>query len=335
MGACVKCAPTVDFMTDAENCGACGRSCEGSTCTAGRCDPVRVAAVDNPYAMGSGPGCVYYSTATQVFCLPPVDGGVPSVVFTPNAITMDMAPSSGGVFLAHTNGVTFVAGDAAVTLDGYKAQYGIVSDGVGTAWWTAQMTPELQTATLDAGSPTNLYTGAPGASGIARGQGALFWVNGTAGVVRTVPLDGGTPQIVASLTVTRPFSASYRAIVVGTHLVWSEPSSADAQSDGRLARLSLSGDGGAAVALATGLANPQMLATDGTYVYFTNAGTAPGFLNGSVQRIKADGSEAQPTTLWQGPLPYGIAVVGTHVYFARCAPASAMGGIYRIPVAGL
>src|SRR5262249_29247032 len=34
-----------DLATDAKNCGTCGVSCEGSTCVAGRCQPVKIIAM--------------------------------------------------------------------------------------------------------------------------------------------------------------------------------------------------------------------------------------------------------------------------------------------------
>lgn len=64
---CAQNPDCVDTATSAANCGACGKSCEGGTCTAGRCDPATVVdGLTSPKDFAVGPTKLAISFDTKI-----------------------------------------------------------------------------------------------------------------------------------------------------------------------------------------------------------------------------------------------------------------------------
>jgi len=144
-----------------------------------------------------------------------------------------------------------------------------------------------------------------------------FFTDGTT-LTWTVPATGLVEQCTAgSCAGTRHTVASgqkvpRRIVSDGTYLYWTNEGLANAA--GSLMKSFVDGCG--IVALATSLARPQALATDGVDVYFTATGTSPTFTDGAVLRCKIDGCGGLPVVLAAAQVePLGIALDATTVYF--------------------
>ncbi len=81
-----------DLMTDAKNCGRCGRDCgAGSACSAGLCAPVQLGMVSSPVtALVAGSTRVYWEASGVFGCLKSGCGGAPTTL-------VSQAAANGGI----------------------------------------------------------------------------------------------------------------------------------------------------------------------------------------------------------------------------------------------
>jgi hypothetical protein len=326
---CIDCDPMkIDFQTNAQHCGRCGHSCLGGACVAGMCQKQLLYAIDNPLAVAVDANYLYFSAVdSNVYILSSaVDGGAaPTVLVKTPVYASDIAPFAGGVGLAHYSGASLVYLDGGLkTIDGYFFQYGAAVSN-GYFWWTTSSPSSVKNAKLDGTNvQTQFVDPNPGAQGLVVEGTTAYWTDVGGQKIMRGDVDA-TPVVVAPIGLSRSVTGSYRIVRVGNDLIWTEPSSTNVAKDGRVMRAVGSVPDAAVTPVATGLGNPQYIAYDGTYVYWTNQGDT------SVSRIKGDGSEPMPKSIVTDAVaPLGIAVDTRFVYFSQAQSIPYGGGIYRV-----
>ncbi|MGE3673823.1 MAG: hypothetical protein AB7K71_29400, partial [Polyangiaceae bacterium] len=141
---------------------------------------------------------------------------------------------------------------------------------------------------------------------IALGPDIVFIEKATSGKVRIVSKSGGTPVDFATAQST-PSALAGDAL----NVYWGLEGSNEI-SDGTLSR---------------GAANPQGIALDSMFIYFTE------FAAGSIRRMPRDLSDSQPPVELIGSQtkPTAIATNATHVFWVN---RDSNGGVYGLPKAG-
>jgi hypothetical protein len=306
-GACV------DLTSDPNNCGACGRGCQGGTCNASQCsvvtlvtgqaDPHRIA-VDSSalYWIDTGEGTESTGAAVMKIAL---SGGTATPLFSPPS-----GRSFNGIALDATR--VFVTSPAIVV--------------VGTA--------DVDSIPKAGGSPTVLY----GASGAGFDPGdiasnaptgtatTLFFVDYDSKAVDSVSASGGTRTSLGTFTNLTDTVYDGTALYVGY--------------DGTISGSTYVGGGVTSINPTTdqkttvGSGTPLLMTTDATNVYFANVGTVTAL-------PKAGGPE---TTLATAVGPYAVAVDATDVYFtvrgAGFTPnvgwgnCAGLGSVHKVPKGG-
>ena len=101
----------------------------------------------------------------------------------------------------------------------------------------------------------------------------------------------------------------------GSHVYWADPAT------GSIGRATLNGDGDASEVEPEFLTiggSPRWVALDSTYAYWTDSGKNEADGEGTIGRVKLDGSEAtEPEFITGASQPQGIAVNGTNIYWAN------------------
>ena len=163
---------------------------------------------------------------------------------------------------------------------------------------------------IDMGSGTST-------NGIAVSGGELYV--GEAGQIARVAATGGTPSTFVQLANGSDFATSLS--VVAGYLYWTDLNLGVGASIGRVP---LSGNGPNA-SLIPGLTFPEGIASDGTYIYWTDDGTQ------TIGRAKLDGSQVNMTFISDPAGPAGLAVdarVDPTSTSISCTPATvAAGGV--------
>jgi hypothetical protein len=202
---------------------------------------------------------------------------------------------------------------------GYGANM-IAIDGTNV-YWTGNG-GIVAKAPLDGGLATNLVAfqdGITSCGAIAVADPTVYFAitqNGK-GDVQSVPVDGGTPVVLAP--VESSFLAS--SLALGANAIY-WPANAEL--------LSTPLDGGTTVPIASNV-NANGVAVDARYVYWTQA---RGTVGGAVMRAPLDGG-APVAVATQLPSPQAIAVDGAGLYWTDYSgSASANGTIFMAPLDG-
>jgi hypothetical protein len=154
-----------------------------------------------------------------------------------------------------------VGGDVPTTLCSGDNSGFIAVDGARAYWTTGDIiTPGyLKSVPLSGGSPTVLASELGYPWDIAVHRGNVYWTNRTGGTLMAVPVDGGEPRVLFS------GSESLLGLAIDdTNVYWA------ASTAGSVMRMPLGG--GAPVTLASNQEVPFALAVDATSVYWTSSG---------------------------------------------------------------
>jgi len=131
----------------------------------------------------------------------------------------------------------------------------------------------------------------------------------SARVVR-VPKAGGAPEIVAECGVEAYHYGSQELAVDGSDVYWAAPAPGAVMKAPKA--------GGAAVALATGVADPMSVAVDGATVYFTVRGKDGGsFDDRAVARVPAAGGAVSYVAHGPWTSAYRVALDATNAYWTE------------------
>ena len=337
----------VDLTKDGANCGKCGRSCFGATCTAGKCPAVPVATgLSNPFAIrsvttpdvvvvASDDPLVSGSTATGGLFRIPKPSGTPTRLWTDVSNTVTVVPRSG---LAVSGTEAFFIGRTTNTYGLYGARLNAVPGGLPTNY---NMNVDMQFHGVDV---------------LAEDAGTFFAIGktygtqvrrGTGGPPVDLTLTGGDelvlPPDAPFVVMSDEFASSVircdRAPVactpvtlyngpraqladdfqtVGTTVFWTSHTNADVYS---IVACSLPGPCPTPVVIANGEGVIGALAVDSTGAYWTD--TVAGRIRTCSDLVK--GCATSATTVIDGEAnAAGIAVDSTAIYWTIRAPAGAV-----------
>jgi len=283
-GGCVCATPfavcegaCVDTRSDTNNCGGCGRTCiAGGSCNAGQCSVVVLVSDPNaPYgiALSVSASKVYWTNMNGDVSSAPLDGG-----------TFDSGTAK--VLARKTQSLT-------------NGTEGIAVDSTQVYWVdTDPNHGSVMAATLDGGDVRTLVpppVNYPYAVAV-NGSGDVFFTVGNSEFVEEVASSGGAVSQVVASTFNEYDFQGIRA--TATHVYWTT------QTEVMWSTL----DGANVSMFATGSV-PLALASDSTFLYWTNMGS------GTVVKAKLDGSGTPITLAPAGTAAYGIAVDSRNVYW--------------------
>jgi len=278
--------------TSPAHCGACGHSCLGGACVAGKCQPFQLASASFPSGLAVDATHVYF-TFPSVPAIQRVqrDGKCTPVAPCPQ----DFAGSG--------------VGDPLLKIRGPSA---IVSDGVNV-WWTNQAIGNIgrRAAALPPGPIINFGPAVSTLPGyLALAGGKIWWTTGFANTdpsahVRKADLDGSNVTTVASYaSPATTFYGEGGIAADATHVYWASEKSG-------MFRAAL-GDApcveGTSCAQFGSASGPFGVAVDATFVYWTEPGS------GTVKRAPKGGGQSIAIAVNQAK-PRAIAVLGTFVYW--------------------
>jgi hypothetical protein len=316
-----------DLTTDPNNCGRCGHSCQGGTCsgTPPMCQPVLLATTP-VYIQGLAVSTttVYWSSTASGAMQPagtiqsvPITGGTVSTFATgldhPGGVAVDNTQvywtvDSGNTVLRRSVG----GGGITTVASGQNIPWTIALDSQNVYWATylapdGGMGANVMSAPINGGAPVTIATGQVAPASIGLTSTDVYWTNYGGSMVMRAPIGGG--GVVTTLVDGGlPDGASNGAggLAMGPAAVyWTAAGPTNAE--GMVMSLPLTG--GTPAILASGQNGVALMTSDATNLYWTNT-------SGSVVTLPFGGGV--PTTLATGQAgPGNIAVDSTTVYWAN------------------
>ncbi len=312
----------VDLTKEVASCGACGRdckSCGGTTCSAGTCDPKTVAISPDPNVTHVTVDAkrVYYVNQKSVLQVEKT-GASPAVVFAvanSAGLAVDtlvnlVVPGATGASGIYRTSAGFVGPQAPYAAAGKNVlALAVDTSGLYYATETSQSVSDVARCNNCGGNPTILLPNANAVAGIALDEATVFV--GSGDTIRRVDKTGANAK-------TLVVNQAPRALAVdATHVYWInfvEPIFKDAGApNGEVARISKTEAAGSAQKLATGLRSPAFLAAASSGIYFSDRGS-PGAKDGTVERLSPDG-KSRLVLARDLDGPAGVAVDDACVYF--------------------
>ncbi|MGH7434214.1 MAG: hypothetical protein ACRENE_00900, partial [Polyangiaceae bacterium] len=301
-------------FTDSANCGSCGHSCGGGTCSGGVCQPYAVS------TSSTTPSHIV-DLATDGTHVAWTDSGLGGAYEVPGAggtvVTIGTEPGVSGVAIA--GGYISVTGRNASYPDqwwgfndgaGLSEMYtgGLVRDSGGTMGpFLAVSSNAQQTCWVDQFSGmayieccpfigggggcgvTQSLSGAPYGKQIGAGANGFYWTDASGGVVYYVPYGGASGAVV---TVATGQTSPDMATADSTYAYWTKSGTSI---------VALSESGGTVTttsALPSGSSAVTSMASDGSYVHFTSSTSAGGYvghLSTSTWKITTTPATGTPT----------------------------------------
>ena len=337
-----------DLLTNALHCGACGHSCLGGPCLAGKCQPFQLASASNPSGLAVDAKDVYFSFPS----VPAIQKVQRDGKCTPSApcpkdfagsalndpLTQIRGPSaivSDGTNVLWTNqaigniGKRAAAGGAIVNFGiAGSTEPGYLALGGGKIFWTSAFVNGTNTAHVSSANPDGTgiavlanyeTTTFAGYGGIAADATHVYWASQNSGVFRAAfnaaPCTEGS-TCAAFGSASKPFGVAVDAQFV----YWTE-------TTGTIKRAPKAG--GQSVAIATGQDSPKAIAVLGTFVYWGNSATT-GPTAGTIRRapqVAATCDGAACELVATVPAPDAIVAADDGLYWTNNATT---GGVYRL-----
>lgn len=295
----------VDTESDANNCGMCGKGCQGGTCSNGACQPIVLASGQGgAFGIALDANNVYWTNLSSGeirACAKSGCNNTPTTLASNQQTPYAVATDGSNVFWTSYQGaaVRFCAvggcGGTPTTLAGNQTgALGVALDS-SNVYWTNYTTGQVQQCAKSGcgGTPTTLAT-TSGAYFPASDGANVYW--GAGNQVRRCAVGGcgGSPTTLAS-------SSAFGVALDSTNVYWG--------GTNQVSKCALGGCGGNP----TVLASPSFaygIAVDSTSVYWT------GYSSGVIEKCAISGCNGQPTQVAQsGGNPYMVAVDATWVYW--------------------
>lgn len=301
------CSPTstdgceTDLSKDAENCGACGHSCLGGKCNAGKCQPFQLASVSVPSGIAVDATHVYFTFPSvpniqrvqrDGKCTPaapcPQDfagsgvGDPLSKIRGPSAIVSD------GTFVYWTNQANGNIGrrSTAITTPpseiinfgpATSTQPGYITLAGGKVFWTsgfanAEPTAHVSRADLDGKNVTaianyaNPATTFFGFGGITTDGTQIFWASEKSGVFHAPVTTGLCTESSTACVSYGSASGAFGVAVDNAFVYWTEPASGTVRKAPKA--------GGQSTVIATNQDSPHAITVLDTFVYWANTGNS-------------------------------------------------------------
>jgi hypothetical protein len=276
------CPPGTNFQTDAENCGHCGKSCSGASCLSGLCEATLVMSAPQPNSFGLGKTFAYtgFVSGGKVSVWEEAESGdhydLLSALTTPTA-----PPSAGSPPLQTTNLPPFAGAVAFDATNVYEAFQPAAAGQTGQV---------LVKKLADAAAPTKMFT-LPASNvdwtNIAVGPTAIY-LTATTAFTSTAIYRMATPVADAASMPTLILDHlgekdSDLSVVTdasgGEHLVWLDYLATRPDSDAGLGSdwfvyTAPATPGATPVRLGDATTSTASIASDGTFVYWTEANDA-------------------------------------------------------------
>jgi len=318
---CPSSSTCTDLSSNANNCGACGYSCNGQACSNGTCNlfaPGSWVPISDGADLAIDTANVYWTTGVpttgEVLSVPKT-GGPPALVAMGQDQPRGIATDGTHVFWTNGHGGTVMQADVngmnPITLASSQTNpYGIATDGVNV-YWTNDTTPGTVSQMAVGGGPTTVVVTTPLSSPLKITVTAtdLFWTSPGAGTVEAATIGGGNHRVVAS------FQSAPHGITNGAGGIFFTNSTFTAGfGDGGVGNdvVEVTKTGGSATpalnTLATGQNKPWDLATDGVTVYWGDQG------DGTINAVPITGGLVVHLATGQ-TTPEGMAVDTTSVYW--------------------
>jgi hypothetical protein len=289
-----------DTTSSPDNCGTCGRSCLGGTCSNGVCQPVQLAsALTGPQGIAVSGDNVYVAVTNE------------------DRIVRLSKQGDGGVVTA-------------ATLQSGSFPYAIAADDAGI-FWTDDVSPggEIDmcpTPGCGASGATPLFTGADDPQGIVVSGSTVYWVEGVGGVVRSISRKGNDG---GAQTLNGDAGGQPVHLVVDSSYVY--------YTDAKTVAIQRVPIGGGAVKAMVPLSAVAFGIALGTSNLFWTI-NSEGDTNGLVQTAPVAGADAGAVLATNQLDPLEIAADDKNVYWVTLgdptAAAPPSGGVLTCPIAG-
>lgn len=276
-----------DLLSDAKNCGACGRDCLGGGCQNGMCQPI----------------VVYTASGLQ---LEDMTVDTTRIYWTDGTAIYSIAKSGGAV-------TTLVSG----LLDGL-----VIALDSSSVYWLDYGAKKVAKVSKAGGTPVSLSMQNVGYVAITTDGSNVYWMGYDASnnlAVMKVPISGGTTTVLA----TDP-NGLLQYSYVATDSINVYIASSDDYCNTIIEAVP-TGGGALKTLVASHTGIPGAVATDGSYVYWSdsyeNSGCASGGTYG-IFRVPVAGGQVQDVeTLDTAP---DMVIDGTHAYWAGSPVAKAL-----------
>jgi len=329
------CSPNLD--EDPSNCGRCGHSCLGGTCTGGVCDPIVLASGQpNAFGLAVGGGYVYwaaYNAGAIKRCPVTGCGASPQTIAQiSGSLTMGLVIDSKNAYFSAKVASNVTLGTVySVPLDGsaQPAQLATNLDhpvwlGIDTSsvYWSNWGDGRIMSCPLGSScpSPTTIHTqpGGPnaGPNGIASTGTAVYWVSDD-GSARRCSIGSCATPVVYATGLSSPQAITVDVI----NAYWTN------QVGSTVQKCQLSGCNNSPTLVASNEAGAEGIAVDTTGIYWTDA------TGGLVRMCPAAGCGSGPVTLASGLVqPANVVLDADAVYVTVYGtPGNGDGSVIKIP----
>lgn len=316
---CTTC-PFLD--TDPDNCGECGKVCDGTPCTGGKCGEHVKLGEPGGEAVAADATSVYWlarswdedaGLATRSVMKVGLQGGTPESLWLGSAgsafaidaasayLTVGLYDADAGGWIAALLKVGLNGGNGVTLATTIWSPTAIALDAANVYWTSGNYVAKVEKT---GGTPELLADGPWTGTAIAVDGSSVYWTNQgndfTPGTVLKTTLAGGVPQVLAT---GQPWAHAMAIDATSVYwLTW----------DGVMKVGKNGGSPTQIAAMQNG--DKGMMAIDDTAVYWTaNGGT--GYPSGRVLKVALSGGTPVVLTGAQEQ-PMGIAVDATSVYWA-------------------
>ncbi len=306
---------------DALNCGICGHSCAGTSCSSGACQPaVIVSGLDHPRGLAVDASRLFWTTSVSsgTVMSAPLAGGNPTILAQNQNYPMGIAVDSTTVFWGTASSIAKVAknGGSVTTLANERGDK-IAVDGANVYWIKIQYpNGAVQSVPVDGGSVSTFYTSSTDTpAGVATNGTDVFWASsgmayGGGGyypsTVNKIPVGGGSLVELNNLAGC----CSVFDLAIDSSSVYYVGQGHGSTTNGWLRSVQQDGSGDVLLGLVD--PSPKALAVDDCCVYGTAGGASQN--EGVVFRVPKTGGTVDIMANHQNS-PRAIVVDASYLYW--------------------